>query len=53
MKIIHENGKCLVENNNSRIPDRILKNIVRIIEARSDEILEKWTAFFGQARFYC
>ena len=40
-------------NNNSQIPERVLRNILRIIEARSAEVLEKWISFFGEARFYC
>ena len=40
-------------NNNSQIPDLVLRNILRIIEARSAEVLDKWLAFFGEARFYC
>jgi hypothetical protein len=50
---ITASGKCLVEHNRSQIPERVLKNIVRIIEARSEEIIEKWIAFFGEARYYC
>ena len=50
---ITSSGKCLVENNNSQIPERVLRNIVRIIEARSNEIIEKWIGFFGEARYYC
>src|SRR5699024_12564428 len=46
-------GKCLLCNNNSQIPDRVLRNILRIIEARSSEVVEKWIAFFGDARFFC
>jgi len=46
-------GKCLLCNNNSQIPERVLRNILRIIEARSGEVVEKWTAFFGEARFFC
>ena len=46
-------GKCLLCNNNSQIPERVLRNILRIIEARSSEVIEKWTAFFGEARFFC
>ena len=34
-------------------PERVLRNILRIIEARSSEVIEKWTAFFGEARFFC
>lgn len=50
---ITSSGKCLVENNNSQIPERVLRNIVRIIEARSNEIIEKWIGFFGEAHYYC
>ena len=46
-------GKCLLCNNNSRIPERTLRNIMRIIEARSDEVIEKWSSFMGEPRFYC
>lgn len=46
-------GKCIVANNKSEIPDKILRNIVRIIEARSDEIKSKWNDFFGEISFYC
>ena len=46
-------GKCFVENNNSLIPERVLRNIVRIIEARSDEVIKKWKEHFGEARFFC
>lgn len=46
-------GKCLIENNNSHIPGNVLKNIVRVIEARSDEIVKKWELVFGEIRYYC
>jgi len=46
-------GKCLLCNNNSRIPSRILKNIMEIIEARNQDIIEKWYGFFKQIRYYC
>ena len=35
-------GKCLLENNNSQISERALRNIIRVIEARSDEVIEMW-----------
>ncbi len=50
---ITKSKKCFVENNNSQIPEKVLKNIVRIIEARSDEVIEKWRDFFGEVRYYC
>ena len=46
-------GGCILCNNNSRIPARILRNIMDVIEARSAEVIAKWTDFFGEARFFC
>ncbi len=46
-------GKCLLENNSSKIQKHTLNNIMRIIEARSIEIISKWKEFFGKADFYC
>ena len=46
-------GKCYIANNNSDIPEMVLRNIVKIIEARSSEVLDKWYAFFGDATFFC
>ena len=46
-------GKCLLCNNNSRIQSRILKNIMEIIEARNQDIIDRWKNFFGQIRYYC
>lgn len=46
-------GKCLLCNNNSRLPERTLKNIMRIIEARSNEVVQKWFSFFEQIDYFC
>ena len=46
-------GKCYLCNNNSRIPPKTLRNIMAIIEARSGEVIAKWIAFFGEARYFC
>ncbi len=46
-------GKCYLAHNNSRIPRQTLRNIMRIIEARGGEIIEKWQSYFGGAHFYC
>ena len=46
-------GKCLLANNNSNIESHILNNILRIIEARSEEVISKWVAFFGDCVYYC
>ena len=50
---ITQRGKCLLCNNNSRIPSRTLRDIMEIIESRSQEIIEKWYSYFGQIRYYC
>ena len=50
---ITQAGKCYLCNNNSRIPSTTLNNIMKVIEARSQEIIDKWVAFFCQVRFYC
>ena len=46
-------GKCYLCHNNSQIPAQALRNIMRVIEARSGEIIDKWTATFGQTDFFC
>ena len=50
---ITKSGNCLLCNNNSKIPSKVLKNIMRIIEARSGEIIEKWYAYFGSISYFC
>ena len=46
-------GKCILANNNSHIPDRALRILTAIIEARSEDIISKWHETFGEVRFYC
>lgn len=46
-------GKCLLCNNNSRIPMHTLRNIMRMIEARSTEIKNKWYSYFNEVSYYC
>ncbi len=50
---ITSRGKALLCNNNSKIPDHILFNIMRMIEARSDEIIQKWLDYFDEIQYYC
>ena len=45
--------KTLLCNNNSQIAKRELRKIMRIIEANSKEIIDKWYSQFGELRFYC
>ena len=46
-------GKCLLSNNNSHINPRVLQNILRIIEARNEEVVSKWIAHFGEISYFC
>ena len=50
---VTRSGKTLLANNNSGIRGNVLRNLRRIIEARSDEIVGKWKSFFGEVDFYC
>ncbi len=49
---ITSTGKALLCNNNSKIPQQELRKIIRIIEANSSEIINKWYAQFGEIRYY-
>ena len=46
-------GKCYLCNNKSRIPERILRDVIRVIEARHREIEERWMSHFGQITYFC
>lgn len=50
---ITSSGKALLCNNNARIPTSVLRDLMRIIEANSGAIVEKWLAHFGQVEYYC
>lgn len=50
---ITKTGKSLLCNNNSRIPNKKLKYIQDIIEARNKEIIQKWYNTFGKIDYYC
>ena len=46
-------GRCCLCNNNSCIPENVLHNLLRMIEAWSEEIVKQWQTCFGKVRFYC
>ena len=50
---ITKSGRCLLCNNNSRIPDRTLRNIMRIIESQSSKVIDLWMEYFGDITYYC
>lgn len=45
--------KCYLSHNNSRIHPTVLRNIMDIIEARSEEVIEKWLDYFGSISYFC
>lgn len=45
--------RCIVANNNSRIPAHILNDILSLIELRADFICLKWQEHFNGISFYC
>ena len=49
---ITKSGKCLAANNNSQVPSHTLRNIVRVLEAGSEEITNAWTDYFGEIHFF-
>ena len=49
---ITSSGKCYLAHNNSHIPTITLKNIMRIIEARSTEVIDKWQSYFGKIDYF-
>lgn len=50
---ITKNQKCIICNNNSNIPERVLNNMMEIIESRSFEVITRWKNAFGSISFYC
>lgn len=45
--------KCLLANNNSHINTIVLRKLIRIVEARAEEVEMRWNEFFGELRYYC
>lgn len=50
---ITSTGHAFLCNNNSKIPPKILRGILRMIEANSDKIIEQWTEQFNDQTFFC
>ncbi len=50
---ITSTGKTLLCNNASKIPPQTLRKLMRIIEANSNIIIDKWTSQFGEIRYFC
>ena len=50
---ITKRGRCLLCHNRSRIPERVLNNIMSVIESRSDEVIKKWMDYFSEISYFC
>ena len=50
---ITSTGKTVLCNNNSKIPEKILRKLMRIVEANSEDIVEEWLELFGEIRYFC
>ena len=48
---ITSKGKCSLCNNNSKIPPKTLKLLMRIIESQNELILSKWEEHFKTVRY--
>lgn len=50
---ITSTGRALLCHNRSKIPNRILVRLLRVIEANSAEFAQAWLDHFGEQRYYC
>lgn len=50
---ITSTGKTLLCNNNSHIPSHTLRNIMRMVEARSHDIINLWLKYFDDIHYFC
>ncbi len=50
---ITKDGKAIVANNNSRIPESGLRRLIDGIEKDSAVIIEAWRKYFGEIRYFC
>ena len=50
---ITKGSRRLLCNNNSRIPEKTLRNIMRIIESQSQVVIDLWIKYFGEISYYC
>ncbi|MBQ3757972.1 MAG: DUF4160 domain-containing protein [Synergistaceae bacterium] len=50
---ITSNGKVLICNNNSMIPEKGLRRLIDDIEKDADVIIEAWRKYFGEVKYFC
>lgn len=50
---ITSTGKTILCHNRSEIPDRLLRRLMRVIEANSRKLISDWLEHFGEISYYC
>ncbi len=50
---ITRSGKIVLCNNNSRIPEPVLRRMIRLIEGNTELIIQQWIEQFGEISYYC
>ena len=50
---ITSTGKALLCHNKSKIPERVLNRLLRIVEANKDEFVQAWLDHFREIKYYC
>ena len=50
---VTKSGKCLLCHNNSNIPKHKLNILMRIVESRISEVIQKWQETFDEVNYYC
>ena len=46
-------GRAILSNNNSKLPEKVLSRLIRLIAANSAEIIEEWLNRFGEIKYFC
>ena len=45
--------RALLCHNKSKIPERVLSRLLRVVEANAGEFVDTWHEHFGETRFFC
>ena len=46
-------GRALLCHNKSKIPERVLNRLLRVVEANAEEFVREWHDHFGEIGYYC
>ena len=46
-------GRALLCHNKSKLPERVLNRLLRVVEANAEEFAQAWEEHFGEIRYYC